>query len=148
MAVRSTWKLENGEWMFYLDPARETPFGSMHPGTAGPTPDLSSIMARGPDVASLRGKVRIDRTAVVLTAAAPAQSATISNELPGPIEITMDDLSKGIEGLTVSVGASHVEGGKSTQVKFEAKPGKAISSTVHLFVAPLNIEFDVQVRTE
>ncbi|MGD1069016.1 MAG: hypothetical protein ABSB15_02665 [Bryobacteraceae bacterium] len=148
--VKSTWKLENGEWMFYMDPVSlsETPFGTMHPGTSGTSPDLASMQAAQPSVASLRTKVKIDRTAVVLTPNAPVQTVTISNELPGPIDITMDDLSRNIPGLTVSIGATHVEGGKTTEVKMEARPGAAIASTVHLFAAPLNIQFDVQVRTQ
>jgi hypothetical protein len=105
-------------------------------------------MANKPSVASLQSKVKIDRTSVVLTPDAPVQFVTISNELSGSIDISMDDLSKRIPGLTVSLGASRVEGGKSTQVKLEAKPGVTVSGTVHLFVAPLGNEFDVQVKTQ
>ena len=152
--VTSTWKLENGEWMFYMDPVslEQTPFGKMYTeksGAApGPPPDLAALMANKPTVASLQSKVKIDRTSVVFTPDAPVQFVTISNELAGSIDISMDDLSKKIPGLTVSLGASRVEGGKSTQVKLEAKPGATVSGTVHLFVAPLGIEFEVQVKTQ
>ena len=60
----------------------------------------------------------------------------------------MDDLSKKIPGLAVSIGAPHLEGGKSTEVKFTAQSDAKVASTVHLFVAPLNIQFDVQVMTQ
>jgi hypothetical protein len=154
VSVKSTWKMENGEWMFYMDPVslEQTPFGKMYTeksGAApGPPPDLAALMANKPSVASLQSKVKIDRTSVVLTPDAPVQFVTISNELSGSIDISMDDLSKRIPGLTVSLGASRVEGGKSTQVKLEAKPGVTVSGTVHLFVAPLGNEFDVQVKTQ
>jgi len=151
--VTSTWKLENGEWMFYMDPVTlgQTPFGKMYgetTGATGPPPDLAALMANKPNAASLQSKIKIDRSSVVLTPDAPVQFVTISNELSGSIDISMDDLSKRIPGLTVSLGASRVEGGKSTQVKLEAKPGVTVSGTVHLFVAPLGNEFDVQVKTQ
>ena len=152
--VRSTWKVEDGEWMFYMDPVslEQTPFGKMYSEKSGTAqsaaPDLAALMANRPSVASLLDKVKIDRTSVVLTPDEPAQSVTIGNELSGPIDITMDEFAKKIPGLTVTLGASRVEGGKSTQLKLEAKPGIAVSGTVHLFIAPLGIEFQVQVKTE
>jgi len=152
--VKSTWKLENGEWMFYMDPVslEDTPFGKMYSEKSGdapgPPPDLAALMANKPSVASLQSKVKIDRTVVVLTREAPVQSVTISNDLSGPIDITMDDLSKKIPGLTVSLGAARVEGGKSAEIKLEAAPGATVSATVHLFITPLGNEFDVQVKTQ
>jgi hypothetical protein len=152
--VKSTWKLENGDWMFYMDPVslEDTPFGKMYSernGAAqGPPPDLAALMANKPSVASLQSKVKVDRTAVVLTKEAPIQTVTISNDLSGPIDITMDGLSKKIPGLTVSFGAARVEGGKSAEIKLEAAPGAAVSATVHLFVTPVGNEFDVQVKTQ
>ena len=82
--VKSSWKLENGEWMFYIEAIRETPFGPMHTGTASdPPPDLSAMQASQPSVASLLSKVKIDRTAVVLSPNSLVDTVTISNQLPG-----------------------------------------------------------------
>src|SRR5262249_47027118 len=101
----STWKLENGQWFWYVDQSqgRETPFGRMKPASEAPPgggvlPPISS----GPNIQALWNNVRVDKNVVQLRAGEESSNEVIiSNKMPGSINLRLD-YSK-TPGLAVSL---------------------------------------------
>jgi hypothetical protein len=142
----TTWKVENGEWMYYVEQADfiETPFGKIktHPTLGAPSP-LASMPGRAPDVATLRSQVKIDRTSAELSSENPRQTLTISNESSGPVDLALT--GDHIEGLAVEIEKSHLNAGEVSKIQIELKGGSPQPQTVRIIVSPFNSELDVQV---
>jgi hypothetical protein len=140
----STWKLENGDWFWYVDQTTlDTPFGKipMNKGAGGPAPLLPGI----PSVADLRNQVSIDRTSVVLSETAPIQTVAVFNHMPGPV--TVEVQSAGVEGLVVDLDTKQVGAQKQATLSFHAKPGAKPAGKVGIDVQPLGQHFDVSVSS-
>jgi hypothetical protein len=147
----STWKLENGEWVYYVDPeaALQTPFGKLNPGSSGAGTSSGPRLfgGRGPMAASaLKDQLKIDRNSVVLTADSPQQTVTISNELPGPVDLRVPEGQA--QGFKVKIGKDHLERGERTDLQFTATDLKPGEQVVSVLVAPLNTQLDIQVITK
>lgn len=143
--IVSTWKIENGDWYWYVDQSGgvDTPFGKMPGGGAsGPAPALPGI----PNVASFKNQVSIDRTAVVLSDEAPVQTVAISNHLAGPV--TVEVQPSGVDGLVVEVDNKVVGSQKQATVSFRAKPGTKPAGRVGIDVQPLGQHYDITVSSK
>jgi hypothetical protein len=141
----SYWKIENGKWFYYVDPAmmNRTPFGVMQPGPASKVPGMgapalpSDINAMAE---SLLKKTRLDKDAVRLKPGELAE-VTITNGAPGPITLTLPKFSNGIEA---KLDKSQVEAGGTAVLKLSA--GKeAASGTITLEVAPSGQQLPIQI---
>jgi hypothetical protein len=144
----SLWKLENGQWFYYLDQdaALVTPFGKLTPGTQAANSLAPPRFGKAPDIAALRNAVRADRTAVLMTADAPRQTVTISNGLPGAIDIQLDGNSP--EGFSVEIEKKHLEANETTQIRFAAWDRAPHSSVVRFNVVPLNTTIEIQLTSK
>jgi hypothetical protein len=121
--VPSTWKLENGQWYWYVDQkvGRETPFGVMPPavGTApaGGFPSLASA----PSVDTLWKSVRADKNEVQLSARQPSSDlVTISNKMPGNIWLQID--APKTPGLEVTLDRGELKTGEEAKITFHSEP--------------------------
>jgi hypothetical protein len=139
----STWKLENGDWYWYVDQSvRDTPFGKIPisgsaSGASAPAP--SGI----PDLQKLESQVTISRQTVVLSEADPAQTVTISNSMPGIIGL---EVSSGkIEGVTVELEKKQLSAGEAGELRFRLTGKAKASGVVRVICSPLGKELDVQV---
>ena len=134
LPVHGLWKLENGQWYWYVDKERlnDSPFGHM---TAGQdVPDGAGNKGLPPIATSLDqvyAMVKIDKTEVSLAPGASTQ-VTISNGMPGPIVLVARTTAPEIE---VRVDHSQVNAGEHAVVAIHAKPGAA-SGTVEIQVQP------------
>ena len=105
--IPDTWKIENGQWAWYLDLAagRDTPFGHRSPPkegtpTSGPTPGPMVTMD-----AIMKG-VQADKNAVMLNAKEPSNDVVrIANALPGPVTLRLDAVDARFEGDSGTHGA-------------------------------------------
>src|SRR5579863_4791538 len=95
MPLITSWKMENGQWVWYIDRERssQTPFGRIDPskGAARSPVDLPPVKI---DVATLMNQVTLDSTSVILNATNPLQTITVSNNLPGAIQLELTDRSE------------------------------------------------------
>jgi hypothetical protein len=110
--MTSRWKLENGQWCFYVDPQKDlstSPFGGLPvpgmaraPGGAAGTPvGLPPMPSHLPDPRVLTA----DKTSVQLKSAGPsADQITISNPSPWAATLTVSDPR--VAGLTVKLDTS------------------------------------------
>ena len=123
----SNWRIENGTWMYYIDPETmyPSPFGG--PFKAGPMPAGQPGGApAGPPIPSIESmtqnaldKVKLDKKAVVLKVGESTDIA-ITNAAPGPMKLLLPQNRNGIEFKlekeTVESGATvvlHLRAGES-----------------------------------
>jgi hypothetical protein len=154
MPTPTTWKLENGEWRWYIAPEAKvtTPFGKIN--TTGDKKSALNTNGQAPggidnpNLGALLGQVSIDGTAVELTRNKRDQQLTIKNGLQGSVDLKIDPHVEVIMGLTVSIDKTHLEGGENAVVQFHLTGEKKISDTVEIVALPLNRVFDIQVTAK
>ena len=140
----STWKLENGEWYWYVDQDAllNTPWGRMKPGEfpakgAARPPSLPSI----PTSADfLYKQIQLDKTAVSLKAGESAE-VIIANGAPGPVALSVPAALPGLEAKLDKVTLP--AGGKATLTLRAAKGAK--SGVLRVQVEPTMQLLPVQI---
>ena len=151
----TTWKIEHGEWRWYIseEARKSTPFGKMN--TSDGTTEVAKAHegeAPGgiehPDVGALQGKITIDTTNVELTRHKRDQSVTITNGLPGPLDLRIDPHAEKIAGLKVTADKTHLESGQSAVVQFHLYGEKKLTDIVEIVGFPVNQVFDIQVTAK
>ena len=95
MPSPTTWKMENGEWRWYVSRRRRraaTAFGKMKMGERGAADSKGEAPGgiEHPNLNALLNQVSIDRTSIEFTPDAGIQTATITNGLPGPMDLAVD----------------------------------------------------------
>jgi hypothetical protein len=121
LPLTTLWKLENGEWFWYVEPRPdgfETPFGRMAAGKeSGPSPFPSKM----PDAAAIMKQVKVDRTEVRLSSFEPASAeVTISNQMPGSIGLSLS--FNGFPGFKARLDRTGIGAGESARVLVECTP--------------------------
>ena len=128
-AIPSRWKLENGEWCWYVDPAdlrvspmgmplggMPLPAGGMPPG-AGPARPSSL-----PSIPNMAMAVRADRSALELKSAGPS-SGRISFLNPLPTPVTLSVIDPRFPGLSVKLDHPDLKTGESAVLQVESSGG-------------------------
>lgn len=140
------WKIENGQWVYYVDQTAvvPTPFGPVEnaPGNAGPP--AGSMAAKMPDVSTFRNLVKIDRESVDLTRGGPVQTVTVSNELPGGVDLALQFMP--VDGLSAQLEKMHLEAGAKTAIQFRATGQGKATATVHVSISPIMSQMDIRVN--
>lgn len=150
--VDTTWKIESGEWVWYVDTKAPlpTPFGNMNTGVAaeGTTPpDVKSIVA-AVDVTAFQHQVTIDKNAVTLTAKEPSATVTVTNGMPGYVNVTLEPGR--ISGITAQLDRERVGAGEKALISIQRAGSEQNRSegTIRVSVAPLGVTLDVQVQSK
>jgi hypothetical protein len=142
--IASLWKLENGQWVWFVDQAAgvETPFGVIKPSSdaAGGPPSMSLNV---PDASMLQRSVTIDKVSVTVTRDTSPQTATISNQLPGPVDLELS--SDSIPGLTTELEKKRLLPGETTLIRFRSTGEGKGRGTVHVMVSPIAAQLDIRV---
>jgi hypothetical protein len=141
------WKLENGQWVYYIDQAAalETPFGRVEAQKGNGAPSPTTAMANKlANLSELRNLVKVDRNSVDLSLNGPAQTVTVSNELPGGVDLELQ--ADKIAGLSAELEKKHIEGGEKTVIQFRATGKDAGGGMVHLMVSPIAAQVDIHVK--
>jgi hypothetical protein len=145
----SLWKLENGQWYWYIteDIINTTPFGKVGnpPGVtpSGPAPDVQ----KGPDVAALQHMVKPDKLGASLRASQhSSDQITLENHMPGPVSLALQLPS--ISGLEVKLDREQLQAGEKAVISFEFRPGKQAprTSRVDVLVQPTNTLISLKVN--
>ena len=142
--ITSRWKVENGQWVWFVDQAAgvETPFGVIKP-----TPDAGggppSMPLNVPDAATLQRSVTIDKDAITVSRDTSPQTATIFNQLQGPVDLEIS--SGAIAGVTTELDKKRLLPGEKALIRFRANGEGKGSGNVHVTVSPIAVEFDIRV---
>jgi hypothetical protein len=151
--IPSTWKLENGQWYWYVDQTRgrETPFGTMKPVAGAPPSDGTfPSLNSAPSIETLWKSVRADKNAVQLSArTASSEQVTISSKLPGNISLQLEVPKT--PGLEVELDRTELKTGEEAKVTFRSEPQeKPVTrvAEVRVHVIPTNqvIPITVAIR--
>jgi hypothetical protein len=134
----STWKLENGQWSWYVDQkaGRETPFGHWSP--QGTSPGVLPSMAGAPDVQSLMKSVQADKRSVKLSAKeSSSDQVMISTKMAVVLELESPKLT----GLDVALDRTELKAGEQAKVSIRFDPpegGRTWNAEIRVHVSPTN----------
>lgn len=124
LPTRSTWKVENGKWLWYVDQdaLRNTPWGRITPGPAKGAASPPSLPNIPTSADFLFKQIQLDRGAVRLK---PGESAevTITNAAPGVMSLSLPAVLPGIEAKLDK--SALPAGGKATLTLRAAKGAKS-----------------------
>jgi hypothetical protein len=142
----SLWKLENGQWYWYVKDGgvqQESPFGIMKAGP-GPTANALPTIPSGEEVLkSLSSKIKLDKTVAHLKPGASDQ-VTISNNAQGAVSIA---LTGTVPGVDVKLDHMDIKSGEKAVLSFRAgnnpQPG-----TVTIRVEQTNQIFPIQITID
>ena len=153
MLTPMTWKIENGQWMWYVDKDAllMTPFGKMGlvpqtgppatpppPGTPPPAPPMIPA-----SVDQFFALIKADKTALSLKPGASDQ-VIISNGTPGIIGL---EIEQQIPGMEAKLDATFYPAGGKAVLTVHAGP-QAASGVVALRVKPIGPRISIKVSVE
>ena len=134
----STWKIEDGLWCLYIDQSKflDTPFGRVNPPPSVNEKDFDKMVNRIATAGFTSG-VQADKTAAALDAATgAAQTVTLKNTLPGPVNLKVATNSP---ALIVEIAKPNLGADESTQLTIKPVAGTTERpSEVLVIVAPIN----------
>ncbi len=161
--METTWKIENGKWVFYAKPKTD---GWVTP--MGPSADLAEA---GKAAASEKKKIndgtmaaeaqRILQDSGIVTDVTPKEvtlaldkpssaKVTFRNGVPGSVALSLLGLPKDIPGFSATLEKTNVSSGDSSSVELRFDPAagqpQTQSITIHVIVAPFDMEFPVKVN--
>jgi hypothetical protein len=145
--VPSYWKLENGQWWWYVDQKMllETPFGTRNPadlkGPQGPLPTAANIPVTA-DFAM--GKVKADKSSVSLKQGEPAE-VSFSNGSTGFMSVSIFGTTPGIQ---VTPERADLKAGAKATFKLKAVDGAKPASAVNFKVDPTGELLPIQVTSK
>jgi hypothetical protein len=149
MPSPSTWHLEQGKWSLWIDPniVLMTPMGKI-PSRPQTTADSAAPAAPPTGIDAVRNQVLLDHTEVTLTSDVPTQTVTILNPSAGPVDLTLDEHSRGIRGLVTEIATPHLGSLEQGSVLFRVEKGVKMSETVKIVVAPQNQILEIRVTAK
>jgi len=147
----SLWKLENGEWYWYLEPrvSNMTPFGKMdfEQPRAGSDRNPPSGLANQPDLKTIFSQVKADKSEVTLQPGGKSSAqVTIKNEMPGPVSLSLEP--KEIQGIAVDIDQPELSAGGQAVATFRSVEGRtpvSPTATVHIVVKQTGHTIPVRV---
>jgi hypothetical protein len=88
--------------------------------------------------------VKVDRDSVELTADGSRQTVTVSNELPGGVDLELR--SDRIPEVSAELEKKHLEAGEKTVISLRASTGSGHAGVVSLIVSPITAQLDIHVK--
>jgi hypothetical protein len=152
LPTSSFWKLENGQWYWYVDPASllDSPMGRMKPGTATPAggaaidPNIFNGKVQVPESAGqFFAQVKPDRQAVELKPGG-VDHVTITNGTPGPVSL---EVLSDAPGVRAHLDHADVKPGEKTTLSITALDD-AESGVVNVRIKPMGPAIPIQVTVK
>jgi hypothetical protein len=155
--MSSTWRLEDGKWMYYFNPNEgvDTPVGRMRPGPMGENnvnpnnrlPIGEAIKNPG----AIFRQMKVSKNSVLLKSYEDSTDAiTIENNMPGPLSV--DFSGESLPGLTWAFDRKELKQGEKAVLTFtykapdkRAKPTLTGALRLEPFAQsiPVSIAFDI-----
>lgn len=120
--MKTLWKLENGEWYWYVVPQKEfeTPFGKMTPG-ADPVEGAKPQWTM-PDAAAVLSQVKASKSEIRLKSHEKSEDwAEITNQMEGEVTLRLD-ASVHAPGLVIKLDKETLKAGETARLSFEYNP--------------------------
>jgi hypothetical protein len=119
--MATSWKFENGNWCYYVNPTegKLTPMGVMTPGPGNAKPLDIDGMLKNPNV--LLNQVKVSKEQFLLRSwEKSADSVVITNGMPGSISISFQ--TESISGLTYKIEKVELGPGETTRIDVAYEP--------------------------
>jgi len=147
MPAVTSWKIENGQWVWYIDRdlATQTPFGPIKTPSGTANGPVDQPPRPQMNLETLMSLVTVDRTSVSLSASNPVETVTVSNNMPGSITLELTDPQ--LAGISVELEKADLKPGEKSAVRFRLTGEAKGSRVVHLAASPLNKVFEIQVSS-
>jgi hypothetical protein len=126
MPLISHWKLENGQWFWYVDPnaTRKTPFGEMKPFSRAPDGTLTRsplTLPKGPSPEEVQKLVKADKTEVRFNPSEPStESVVVTNGMPGWVKLVLEEPR--VPGLEIKLEHPDLQMGQTARVTLQFQP--------------------------
>lgn len=135
--VTTLWKLDGGEWWWYVEPpgqGRQTPFGTMKPGEGPGADNPFALLRKMPSAEEIQGQVGVDRTEVRLSPGG-AGEVLVTNRMPGPVTLELELPAQ--PGFEAKLEQAALKANEQTRIVFRAPASAATgASEVRLHVQP------------
>ena len=119
--IASNWKLEKGEWRWFVDKTFTNPTafgGAMKPGEGDRTGKLAN---RPENTMAVLSQVKVSKQDVMLSSfEASKDEVLISNDMPGVINFTLQ--TEELPGLKVALEKKELKAGEKTRLLLTYKP--------------------------
>lgn len=163
MPLRSLWKVENGEWFWYVEPPKPgSPLSTMFgvPGSQTPPPQPSPDGSPAPppmpaftplvDLETLQNAVKADRTEITFVAGTKAtERVRLANRLPGGVRLDLRP-SK-IPGFEISLDKQDLEQNEVATLTISYQPGagdKPVPAVLTVLVTPAEQEIPIRIEVK
>jgi hypothetical protein len=143
--LTTTWKVEGGEWMWYTEhgPLISTPFGAIRSEPASGAPPRVNMPGAAPDISTMQHLVKIDRNSVALSTATPEENVTVSNDLPGAVDLELS--SDHGESFKAQIEKKHLNAGEKTFIHFVSTGESREDKVVQVLVSPFGTQLEIRV---
>ena len=122
--LTTLWKIDNGEWWWYIRPREEgleTPFGIMKPGPDTPAGNTQANVIRLPTASDILNQVKVNKTKVVLSSYKhTTDEVIIINGMPGPIQL--DFTIGSFQGFEAKLDRKELNANEETKIIFSCDP--------------------------
>jgi len=125
LPIGSQWKLDGGEWWWYVSPSEgsiATPFGTVTKGPEQKKTEVDDRIANMPtDASQITNQVRVSKTSVMLNAWEPSSDEVIiTNGMPG--HITLQFRSGSVPGYEAKLDRTELGPGEQAKILFHIDP--------------------------
>jgi hypothetical protein len=150
MPMSSHWKLEGGEWFWYVPVKdfRESAFGNMKAGTGGQ--GMPAALS-GPKPEDLMKMVTVDRpNLVIVVNSRVREELMVTNRLPGDVQLTLAKPAK--PDLRATLEKTELKSGESAKLllEFEADPAAqrsvGASEDIVVLVSPTGGRIQIRIQ--
>lgn len=146
--VTTLWKLDGGEWWWYVEPpgqGRQTPFGTMKPGEGPGADHPLALLRKMPTAEEIQGQVGVDKTEVRL-GPGDAGEVVVTNRMPGPVTLELELPAQA--GFEAKLERADLKANEQTRILFRAPaPAGTGASELRLRVLPVNRVISIRVLT-
>lgn len=136
----TNWKLEEGKWCYFVDPAlgRKTPMGTMTAGPGNRTGMKLDEMLKDPSV--ILNQVKVSKEKFLLRSWEKSSDAiVITNGLQGSITVSFQ--TETIPGLTHKIEKTELGPGQTTRIELDYTPADPTAKPTlkaRLLIEPIN----------
>jgi len=119
--MATSWKLENGNWCYYVDPTmgKKTPMGTMTPGPGGAKGMNIDEMLKNPNI--ILNQVKVNKEQIVLRSwEKSAETIVVTNGMQGSINIAFQ--TESIPGLTYKIEKTEIVAGDTSRIEIIYDP--------------------------
>lgn len=131
--VPSHWKIENGDWFFYVDEQdiNAMPFGGLKAAASAPGESAGDAMpnlSSGPDLQALQTMVSVERDRVQVTSGEAPPPVRVASAAPGRLSLKLEFPK--VPGFSASLESPELPARGSTLLRFHLDPQEPLRTGV------------------